>query len=163
MCIRDSFETTLTAAQGYKLPATVTVTGATGTFDPATGKLTISNITGDVTVTAEAVEEDVPVVGEYDVTGTVTVFRKSYDIELGKKTGTTCNVTDEEIIDALIAVRSSFASVRDNLVVTKVENNATTGNVQRGADGVSWDITDYDATAGLAITMSGTGLSLIHI
>ena len=39
---------TFTANSGYTLPDTVAVTGATGVWDKATGKLTISNLTGNV-------------------------------------------------------------------------------------------------------------------
>ncbi len=104
-----SFETTLTAAQGYKLPATVTVTGATVAFDPATGKLTISNITGDVTVTAEAVKEDVPVVGEYDVTVSITATLgfDEYPGEVVKKTadGKVLTLSAAEILNGIPAIK----------------------------------------------------------
>lgn len=51
-----SLELTFTAADGYALPNTVTVTNATKTWDKTNGKLTISNPTGNVMVTVEAIK-----------------------------------------------------------------------------------------------------------
>ncbi len=51
-----SITLTFTAANGYELPNNVTVTNATKTWDKTNGKLTISNPTGNVMVTVEAVE-----------------------------------------------------------------------------------------------------------
>ena len=42
---------TIEAASGYVLPATVTVTGATGSWTQASGSLTISSVTGNVSIT----------------------------------------------------------------------------------------------------------------
>lgn len=42
---------TFTAEDGYTLPDTVSVTGATGSWDKASGTLTLSNATGNVTFT----------------------------------------------------------------------------------------------------------------
>lgn len=47
---------TYTAADGYALPDTVTVTGATGVWDKNAGTLTLSNPTGNVTFTIAGVE-----------------------------------------------------------------------------------------------------------
>ena len=47
---------TYTAADGYALPDTVTVTGATGVWDKDAGTLTLSNPTGDVAFTIAGVE-----------------------------------------------------------------------------------------------------------
>lgn len=55
---------TYTAADGYALPDTVTVTGATGVWDKDAGTLTLSNPTGDVAFTIAGVE----VVRGYTVT-----------------------------------------------------------------------------------------------
>ena len=46
---------TITAADGYNLPDTVTVTGATQSWNKETGTLTLSNPTGTVTVSAVCV------------------------------------------------------------------------------------------------------------
>lgn len=48
---------TYTAADGYTLPDTVTVTGATGVWDKDAGTLTLTNPTGNVTFTIAGVEE----------------------------------------------------------------------------------------------------------
>lgn len=47
---------TYTAASGYTLPDSVTVTGATGVWDKNAGTLTLSNPTGNVTFTIAGVE-----------------------------------------------------------------------------------------------------------
>ena len=51
-------EITLTAKAGYNLPDNVTVSGATASWDKSTGKLTLSNPTGNVTVTAAGIAID---------------------------------------------------------------------------------------------------------
>lgn len=50
--ITDTATVTITANSGYTLPDTVTVTGATQTWNKETGTLTLSNPTGNVTVEA---------------------------------------------------------------------------------------------------------------
>lgn len=50
-------ELTFIADSGYTLPDTVTVSGATSSWDKTTGKLTLSNPTGVVSITITAVEE----------------------------------------------------------------------------------------------------------
>ena len=50
--ITDTATITITADSGYKLPDTVTVTGASQTWNKETGTLTLSNPTGSVTVSA---------------------------------------------------------------------------------------------------------------
>ena len=47
----NGFSTTLTAATGYALPSEITVTNADKTWNSSTGALTISNVTGNVTIT----------------------------------------------------------------------------------------------------------------
>ena len=46
---------TIAANDGYELPDTITVTGASGTWNKSTGTLSISNPTGNVTVTGKCV------------------------------------------------------------------------------------------------------------
>lgn len=50
--ITDTATVTITADSGYNLPDTVTVTGASQTWNKETGTLTLSNPTGAVTVSA---------------------------------------------------------------------------------------------------------------
>lgn len=51
----SSFSTTISADDGYNLPSEITVTGATYTWNA--GTLTITSVTGDVTVSIVAVEQ----------------------------------------------------------------------------------------------------------
>ena len=53
----STFSTTISANDGYDLPATITVSGATHNWNPATGLLEITSVTGDVTVSIVAVEK----------------------------------------------------------------------------------------------------------
>lgn len=46
---------TLTPASGYRLPSTVSVTGATSSYNSTTGVITLSSIAGAVTITVTAV------------------------------------------------------------------------------------------------------------
>ena len=46
---------TLTPASGYRLPSTISVTGATSSYNSTTGVITLSSITGAVTITVTAV------------------------------------------------------------------------------------------------------------
>lgn len=54
--ITDTATVIITADSGYTLPDTVTVTGASQTWNKETGTLTLSNPTGAVTVSAVCVE-----------------------------------------------------------------------------------------------------------
>lgn len=54
--ITDTATVTITANSGYTLPDTVTVTGASQTWNKETGTLTLSNPTEAVTVSAVCVE-----------------------------------------------------------------------------------------------------------
>ena len=47
---------TLTAASGYVLPSSVTVTGASSSYDSTSGSLTLSNITKNISITASGEE-----------------------------------------------------------------------------------------------------------
>lgn len=48
------FSTTISANSGYQLPSTISVTGAFHTWNASTGALTISNVTGNVSITITA-------------------------------------------------------------------------------------------------------------
>lgn len=72
---------TFTAADGYALPDTVTVTGATGTWTKSSGTLVISNPTANVTFTIAGVEAAAVtgyqlIVTESDLGGSATINYK---------------------------------------------------------------------------------------
>lgn len=58
----STYSATLTPAEGYDLPETVSVTmggaAAQHTWDAATGVLTVANVTGNLVIAAEGVEQD---------------------------------------------------------------------------------------------------------
>ena len=72
---------TYTAASGYTLPDTVTVTGATGVWDKANGTLTLSNPTGNVTFTIAGVAATP---SGYTVTVSGSVGNNGFDIYDGQ-------------------------------------------------------------------------------
>lgn len=66
---------TIAADSGYNLPDTVTVTGASQTWNKETGTLTLSNPTGAVTVSAVCVAVTYPVKGDL-----ITLDEKTYRV-----------------------------------------------------------------------------------
>lgn len=74
--ITDTATVTITADSGYNLPDTVTVTGASQTWNKDTGTLTLSNPTGAVTVSAVCVAAvTYPVKGDL-----ITIETKQYRV-----------------------------------------------------------------------------------
>jgi len=74
-------EVTISASQGYALPETITVTNASYAYSSSTGIVTLSNPTGDVTITATCLEQlqapyieivDAPTVG---YSGNITTYQ----------------------------------------------------------------------------------------
>lgn len=99
--ITNNATITITADSGYKLPNTVTVTGASYTWNKQTGTLALSNPTGAVTVSAVCVEKapqgytiTINNIGDY---GTYQIIRGSetvdYDVGQNKGSHTYNNVT----------------------------------------------------------------------
>lgn len=79
---------TFTAHTGYNLPDTVTVTGASYTWDKSTGKLTLSNVTGAAYVYVAASMPQLATPTNVSVDGTVLSWdavenAESYDIYAG--------------------------------------------------------------------------------
>lgn len=60
---------TIVANSGYELPDTITVSGASYTWDKSTGMVVLSNPTGNVTVTVIAVEAKVEIINLLDAAG----------------------------------------------------------------------------------------------
>lgn len=72
---------TLSANEGYNLPETITVAGASYTYDQATGVVVLSNPTGDVTVTAVCVADLTfsPLEVGDNISGGQTIYIKKVD------------------------------------------------------------------------------------
>lgn len=69
---------TISASAGYELPDTVTVTGASESYISSTGVITLSNPTGNVTITASCpVDLSAPVT---NLTGTTWYFNDTIDV-----------------------------------------------------------------------------------
>jgi hypothetical protein len=60
---------TISANSGYELPDSITVSGASYTWDKSTGMVVLSNPTGNVTVTVIAVEAKVEIINLLDTAG----------------------------------------------------------------------------------------------
>lgn len=75
------FSTTISANSGYELPSTISVTGAFHTWDASTGALTISNVTGNVSITITA-------------TAAKTISSIAVTTQPTKKNYTTCETLD---------------------------------------------------------------------
>ena len=67
---------TLSAETGYNLPSSITVTGATYTYDSSTGVVSLSAPTGDVSIAAECASSgyDVRIQGSLDSSGKIEIY-----------------------------------------------------------------------------------------
>ncbi len=70
----NGFSTTISPESGYALPAEVTVTNADKTWNSSTGELTISNVTGNVTITVTCAAESCSGQYTFDYGGTKQCF-----------------------------------------------------------------------------------------
>ncbi|MCD8215835.1 MAG: hypothetical protein LUC97_09380, partial [Clostridiales bacterium] len=120
----ESYSATLTAASGYDLPDSITVTvggteltaGTDYTYDSSTGALSISSVTGDIVITAAAEQH----IHSYDE-GVVT--KAATCTENGVKTYT-CSGCGDSYTEVIPATGHSY----DEGVVT-TEANCTTDGV----------------------------------
>lgn len=142
---------TYTAADGYTLPDTVTVTGATGIWNKDTGTLTLSNPTANVTFTIAGVEA----ASGHAVT--VTAAAGSYGVKIYDGTssndtllGTVDDATDGTAQFKIITCSSgNLYLISDNGAYTDA-NTMVTGGVTIVSEG-SWY---YDGT--FKVTADGT-------
>lgn len=158
---------TYTAADGYVLPDTVTVTGATGVWNKDAGTLTLSNPTGDVAFTIAGVEAAsghavtiTAAVGSYGV--------KIYDGTSSSNTllGTVNDATDGTAQSKNISCSSgNLYLISDNGAYTNA-NTVVTGGVTIVNEG-SWyyngtfKVTaDGTITISLACLIEGTQITL---
>ena len=98
--ITDTATVTITADSGYKLPDTVTVTGASWTWNKETGTLTLTNPTGAVTVSAvcvAAVKKTVNITLRANVSNEMIFYIIEDDGE--QKTINTSNMTSTHVDD----------------------------------------------------------------
>ena len=112
-----------TAADGYALPDTVTVTGATGVWNKDAGTLTLSNPTGNVTFTIAGVEV---VAAGYNVTVTAEWF--NFDIYDGQSaSGTYLGNTNDSGGSITVVCTSGYLyfSTNDPGDITSVTGGVT--------------------------------------
>ena len=89
----NSFSTTISPESGYALPAEVTVTNADKTWNSSTGELTISNVTGNVTITVTCAAESCSGQYTFDYGGTKQCFSQVGETNEFQITGYTIPTT----------------------------------------------------------------------
>ena len=139
---------TYTAADGYVLPDTVTVTGATGVWNKDEGILVLSNPTANVTFTIAGVE----VASGYTVT--ITATAGSYGVKIYDGTSSSGpllgTITDQDNTPKTVTCSSgNLYLISDNGAYTNA-NTVVTGGVTIVSEG-SWY---YDGT--FKVTADGT-------
>ena len=115
---------TYTAASGYTLPDSVTVTGATGVWNKDAGTLTLSNPTGNVTFTIAGVEV---AAAAYNVKVIGSQWNSTTNIYDGQSTGGTLlgTVKDTASIDVVCTSGYLYFSAENN----SVDIESVTGGV----------------------------------
>jgi len=104
---------TISATAGYKLPTSVTVTGATQSYNSSTGVITLSNPTGAVSITASCPEKEIQ----------MTVDCKVSDITVNSYKSTIKPISDVqgvnlEIYDIINLTNNGSSEVRIDLTLT---------------------------------------------
>ena len=123
---------TLTANSGYELPSSITVTGATYTYNNTTGVIALSSPTGNVTIDATGT------LSNYTITMSLTDLTSDYD-------GTTMTINDTKTItltaDAGFDLPSSIsvvgASYTYDSTTGEIVLSNPTGNITITANGDS--------------------------
>lgn len=145
---------TYTAADGYVLPDTVTVTGATGVWNKDEGTLILSNPTANVTFTIAGVEA---AASGYNVTfaGVTNSVMGNHDYSLiyaydgQDKNGTSTDITN----GATVSCSSGYIYVEGYVYDSGLDSEPTvTGGVVVESSGV----TDYKAWILFKVTGNGT-------
>ena len=145
---------TYTAASGYTLPDSVTVTGATGVWNKDAGTLTLSNPTGNVTFTIAGVE--VAAAG-YNVTVSGDGSNHGFDIydgqsASGTKLGT---INNSESINVVCTSGYLYFSTNDPGDITSVTGGVTI------VDSYTVRVTgDGTVTASYSCLIEGTQITL---
>ena len=89
----NGFSTTISPESGYALPAEVAVTNADKTWNSSTGELTISNVTGNVTITVTCAAESCSGQYTFDYGGTKQCFSRVGETDEFQITGYTIPTT----------------------------------------------------------------------
>ena len=135
-----SYTATLTAAEGYKLPDSVTVTVGgvvvASTYDAATGALTVENVTGEVVITAEGVY--VPKIFTVTFEGSNLTFTGEANVTEGETYTATLTAAEGYTLPETVTVTvagAEAAHTYDAATGTVTVANVT-GNVVITAQGV---------------------------
>lgn len=126
---------TISPNNGYKLPVSVTVTGATSNYNSTTGLITLSNATSDVSISAEMAKAT-----QYDILTSLTGLTATGDTKIYENGSATLTLS---VIDSATKTLPSTISVTNS--VTYNYNSSTgvvtitgaTGNVTITASAIS--------------------------
>ena len=133
---RDSTATvTLTANKGYELPETVTVSGASYTYNQKTGVISLSNPTGPVTNTATCIIET------YTITNNITGGTASGDKTIQRGSTAIVTITPSSGYELPSSITVSGATYTYSSFTGVVSLSNATGNVTISATCVATSIT----------------------
>lgn len=86
---------TIRPNDGYTFPSSVTVTGATSSYDDSTGVISLSNATGEVNITAECVAQATIINFSFDKWGTIETYEAEEGMTWGEWINSAYNTEGE--------------------------------------------------------------------
>jgi len=155
--IKGTQEIILTPSANYHLPDSITVTGTNNyTYDKTTGKVTISNVTGNVSITCECKMDS------YSITTSVTNGSYSGDTEIGKESTATITITPSTNYKLPTSITVSGATYTYNSTSGVVSLSNPTGNVTITCTceiitySISTSVSNCSASGATSINAGGT-------
>ena len=135
---------------GYTYPTSVTVTGATASYNNTTGELTLSNATGDVTVTATCLST------AYSITTSITNGGSSgpATINVGGTASITITPSSGYTLPSTVTVTNATSSYNNTTGVISLSN--PTGNVTISATCLEMAPTPETSLSGDILTITGS-------
>ena len=119
--ITGTAEVTIVPSEGYVLPSSVTVVGATSSYDDSTGVISLSNATGEVSITAACV-------AVYSITASVTNGSYSGATQISTTASGTLSANQDYVLPSSITVTGATLDSYDSSTGA-VSISAPTGNV----------------------------------
>lgn len=121
----ESASVTLTANSEYKLPTTITVTGASYNYDSSTGVVTLTNLTGNVTITAECIE-----ISAYTITTNVKNGSSTGDVKIVNGSTATISLAADENYSLPAVITVTGADYEYNKSAGTITLSNATNNVE---------------------------------
>ncbi len=134
---------TISPNTGYKLPSDVTVTGATKSYNSTTGVVSLSNPSGNVTISATC-----PALQSYSITKTITNGSASGDTSITENGNASVTITPNTGYKLPSDVTVTGATKSFNSTTGVVSLSSPTGNVTVSAtmDAATQYLIDYNLT-----------------